>query len=459
MIEMTDDYFSRLPFFLRQYVEGKKWKAFREVQLKSFEILYNTTDHLLISSGTSSGKTEAALFPIIVDLYHNKPKRISTLYISPLIALIDDQKDRVSYMLRDSGIHLYSWHGGISSSTKRKVIDSGEGILQITPESLENIIHRDSKVVKDLFSDLRYVVIDEIHSFMNSDRGLHLLCELETIERISGSRPRRIGLSATLSDYSDAIDWIQSNTRRNVSLVECTDVPDYELNIQYVGIVPKGDPNRQRNLQSFYWTIFKETNDYDCLIFANSRSNVERIATSLKMINEKVNSSKFILVHHSSVSRDYRKYAEELMKSHDRKCTAIATSTLELGIDIGDLERVIQIGTPHTVSSFVQRFGRSGRRNGHPVMICICNSLSSHSRLCGEDIDLVKMIAESELFFKDKWVEPVNYSKKPYSLLFQQTVSYVKSKIIASYNDLVQDVLSLYPFRLITMNDYSLLLQ
>ena len=454
-----DDFeiYQSLPHFLRSYIDGKQWKSFREVQIQAFDILNNSENHLLISSGTSSGKTEAAFFPVLSDIYRSKPKRISVLYISPLIALIDDQHDRLSRMISDSGIDLFSWHGDVSSSVKRKALQRGEGILQITPESLENVVHRYYKEAASMFSDLRYVIIDEVHSFMNSDRGLHLLCELESIEKLANCRPRRIGLSATLSDFNQAVDWLRGNSGREVSLIDCPDKPDYELKIRFNKLADKGTPERQPTLQQFYQAIYDETYLYNCLVFTNNRTSVENTVVGLKKIDSISGTHKEIWAHHSSISKGYREEAEEHLKDPYFKCTAIATSTLELGIDIGDLDRVVHINAPYTVSSMVQKFGRSGRRTGHPIMVCICNNMYP-SKLIGIESDLIKAIAESELFFNEHWIEPVSYSHLPYSLLFQQTLSYVRHHITASHKELYNDVLDLYPFRNITKQDYQILL-
>lgn len=455
---MTEDYLSRLPYCLRSYVTGKKWKQFREVQIKAFDVLFNGNDHLLISSGTSSGKTEAALFPVITEVYNKRPKRISVLYVSPLIALIDDQYGRVSQMLKDSGIKLYPWHGEISASVKRRVMDSANGILQITPESLENIVNKHYDKVRDMFSDLRYVVIDEVHAFMNSDRGLHLLCELGAIEHIAGCKPRRIGLSATLSDYSVAKEWLRAGTDRDVSVVDYESKPNYDLMVTFDHFPPKDDPGRKDALRSYFERLFQCTSPYNCIVFTNNRSSVENIVDNLKRACRNHGVESDILAHHSSVSRDYRKLAEERLKDSKRRCITVATSTLELGIDVGDLDRVIHINAPGNVSSMVQKFGRSGRRDGHPVMICFCDNRQQSKLPPSLKMDLVKTIAEANLYLNENWIEPVEYSTLPYSLLFQQTVSYVKSRITATHRELATDILPLYPFRNITDDEYAKLL-
>ena len=167
--------FSDLPMFLREYIHENRWDSFRDVQIRTFAAFRENDDHIIISSATSSGKTEAALFPVIASLYEHPADGIGALYIGPLKALIDDQFERMVPMLEKSNIRVTGWHGDISAGSKKRLLRDPEGILQITPESLQNIIvsHRDS--LKGLFGGLRFVIIDEIHSFIPSPRGAQIL--------------------------------------------------------------------------------------------------------------------------------------------------------------------------------------------------------------------------------------------------------------------------------------------
>mgnify|MGYP004662645957 CR=1 FL=1 len=445
--------YQKLPYFLRNYVDSKRWQSFRSIQRQAFEIIQENCSHLIISSGTSSGKTEAAFLPVLSKIYRDNPKRISVLYVSPLIALIDDQNNRLSCMIKDSDINLFSWHGDISSSVKRRVMKDGRGILQITPESLQNIVNKSYDVLQNMFSDLRFIIIDEVHSFMNSDRGLQLLCEFGRIEQISGCKPIRIGLSATLSDYNLAKEWLRSNTNMPVELIDSSNDSNYDLVVRYSRLAEKDTPERQESLKEYYQSIYDDSFGYNCIVFANNRTTVENIAVGLKLISKIHNSHIDVHAHHSSVSKEYRNMAEEHLKNPEKKCIAIATSTLELGIEIGDLERVILINAPQSVSSLVQKMGRSGRTTKCPVVRCHCNNMYP-SKLIGIDTDLIKTIAECLLYFEEKWIEPVKYSGRPYSLLFQQTLSYVCSRIAVTKSELYSDILSLYPFKNIERADF-----
>jgi ATP-dependent Lhr-like helicase len=240
--------FDSLPYFLRAYISRKGWSRFREVQVRAFETLRESDGHLLIASGTSSGKTEAAFLPVLSAIDRDRPKGISVLYVSPLKALVDDQFERLSMMTEGSSIELHSWHGDISASKKRKVLEDGTGILQITPESLDNIVNKHYGKLQHIFGDLRFVIIDEVHSFMNSDRGLQLLCQLNAILRIAGCSPRRIGLSATLSDFSSAVDWLRAGEDRSVEVIDLAERPDYDLTIRFTRLAPKDSDERQNTL-------------------------------------------------------------------------------------------------------------------------------------------------------------------------------------------------------------------
>ena len=459
------DYYQVLPPFLREYIYNKGWTEFRQVQTDAFRVLFESDDHLLLSAGTSSGKTEAALFPVITSLYNDPPKGIGALYISPLKALIDDQFERMENVLEKSEITVRSWHGDISHNKKSSVMKDPKGILQITPESLQAMIMNHPNDIKKMFKGLRFVVIDEAHSFMNSDRGLQLLCELEIIERMSGCNPRRIGLSATLADMSLAIEWLKGDSERNVSLVDCKNntKPDILISYHDIALDKKQELEFEHKLsvQKFYEALMRNTYDYNCLVFVNNRATVEKTTRSLKIIQKRHGLNKHVLAHHGSISSEYRKEAEEILKNKHQKSTIVSTSTLELGIDVGDLDRVVHIEPPYSCSSFLQRLGRSGRRTGKPIMRMMCKREDSlpGTSLFDIPMNIIRAIAIVELTTKEHWVEPTLYSLKPFGLLYQQTLAYIKSSVDVRLSNLRDDVLSLFPFRNISWEEYRELLK
>ena len=212
----ADRVFSRFPDFLKEYVYSRGWEELREIQLSAADVIFNTDSNLLLSSSTASGKTEAAFFPVISTIMEEERSipSVSVLYIAPLKSLINDQFCRLEEVLSESGIPLTHWHGDVGASHKSKLLKSPEGILQITPESLESMLINRSNDVPRLFGGLKFVIIDEIHALIGSDRGNQVLCQLARLGRLIGYHPRRIGLSATLGDLNIASDWLGAGSNR-----------------------------------------------------------------------------------------------------------------------------------------------------------------------------------------------------------------------------------------------------
>ncbi|MCL2137782.1 MAG: DEAD/DEAH box helicase, partial [Coriobacteriia bacterium] len=211
------DAFSRLAPFIQDFIYANKWEELRGIQVAACEVVFDTDDNLLLSSGTASGKTEAAFMPVLTDLYENPSKSVGVMYVSPLKALINDQFKRLEQLLIDSHIPVTKWHGDASLAKKNELVKNPAGVLQITPESLESLLTNKRGSSLKLFSDLRYVIIDEVHHFMRDVRGIQLLCVLERLQQLTGVVPRRIGLSATLGDVSQAQAWLSTGTGRNTA--------------------------------------------------------------------------------------------------------------------------------------------------------------------------------------------------------------------------------------------------
>ena len=205
---MSRTAFERYAPFIQEYIYQKNWADLREVQVEACNAILDTDNHIIIASGTASGKTEAAFFPILTTLYQNPASSIGVMYIGPLKALINDQFERLSGLLEECYIPVWPWHGDVSQSVKRRALKEAQGVLQITPESLEALLMQRPGDAAHLFSDLRFVVIDEIHALMGTDRGLQVICLLSRLEKIAECKPRRIGLSATLHDYQPAMRFL-----------------------------------------------------------------------------------------------------------------------------------------------------------------------------------------------------------------------------------------------------------
>lgn len=446
---MSKSAYERLAPFIREYIYLNKWQEMREIQVAACEQIFDTDNNLLLSSGTASGKTEAAFLPALTDLHSHPCASVGILYISPLKALINDQFMRLEELLEDSGIPLCKWHGDVSQTVKNKFLKQPRGVMQTTPESLEAMLMNRKNDVMTLFSDLRYVIIDEVHYFMNDPRGLQLLCILERIQRLTGVIPRRIGLSATLGDYAGAENWLNAGTNRQCSTPKCTgEKKSLKLAVDYF----------YQDMDYFEY-LYRQTCDKKCILFSNSKKEVEDNIAMLKSLARRKKSGASYLVHHGNISAALREYTERQMKEADRPVTAGATLTLELGIDLGGLQRIVQTGSPFTVSSFVQRLGRTGRR-GEPSEMCFAFLAPDQERESYRGIDwkFIKTIAIIQLYLEERWIEPIDPPRLPYSILYHQTMSHLHSHGEASPAELAQAILTLHVFSGVPQEDYKALL-
>ena len=471
---MSKDAFERYAPFLQEYIYRKGWTDLRTVQAEAVEAILDTEDHVIIASGTASGKTEAAFFPILTKLSGEDLHSVGVLYIGPLKALINDQFSRLEELLKEQDIPVWPWHGDISSTVKARARKNARGILQITPEALEAMLIRSPKDAARLFCDLRFVVIDEIHAMMGTDRGLQLLCLLARTERAAGVSPRRIGLSATLHDYEPAMKFLGAGTDRKVRAIglgtQNRKIALYVESFPGLPENPQEDSVEEKDAKRVGWSmltelLYRQTLGKKCIIFANSRSETEEIAHRLQRFAQSAQAAgreeNLYRIHHGSISAAHRKETEEALKEYNGGVTVAATSTLELGIDIGDLDAVMQVGAPTNCSGFVQRLGRSGRRSGLSRMLFagVRDSRKADSPECFP-WDLLQTIAVIELYRKERWVEPFTEKSKPYSLLAHQTLSTLMEKGALAPSDLARCVLTLPPFAdRISLEEYRLLLR
>ena len=382
---MSDNPFHRLAPFVQEFIYQHNWTELRPVQVEACRVIFDTDAHLLLATGTASGKTEAAFLPIITLLYEKPASTVAALYIGPLKALINDQFARLEDLLKEADIPVWHWHGDVSQAHKARFAKDPRGILQITPESLESMLINRTGELARVFSDLRFVVIDEVHAFMGTDRGRQVQCQLQRLSRLVGVRPRRVGLSATLGDYSLAGSWLSAGTdrpvvtpkvgagERSVRLaVEHFYCPKEQGKDEKDGNGESGEQQQPLD-DAVSRYLFDNSKGRKCLIFTNSRGEAEAVIGSLRQIAQTENFPDIYHVHHGSIAAPLREAAESAMRSPTTPAIIAATITLELGIDIGQLERIIQMSAPFSVSSFLQRLGRSGRR-GNPAEMCfVCH--------------------------------------------------------------------------------------
>jgi len=486
--------FERYAPFIQDYIYRSGWQMLRGVQNAAGEAIFGTQENVLLTASTASGKTEAAFFPILTLLDEEPPRSVGVLYIAPLKALINDQFGRLNELCEEAGIPVYRWHGDVPQSQKRKLIRKPSGVLQITPESLESLMINKHMEIPSLFHDLRFVVIDEVHSLLRGDRGMQTFCLIERMCALAGCMPRRIGLSATIGDPQAAGAFLAAGSGRDtvipafdggkeiwrLSMEHFYNTPPQadEENMPRPGHEPPGltaDETAEAPAQIEPPTdiapkmadpgmgyIFEHTRGKKCLIFTNSREECEALCQHLRQYCEANHEPERFLIHHGNLSASYRESAEEEMKDDDSLMSVCATATLELGIDIGRLERAFQIDAPFTVSGFLQRMGRTGRRGDPSEMWFVMREEHPQPRaMLPEMIPwyLVQGIALVQLYIEERFVEPPRTQRLPYSLLYHQTMSTLASCGEMTPGELASRVLPLACFHRITQDDYKILLR
>lgn len=353
-------------------------------------------NNAVVLAPTAGGKTEAAVFPALASLIEREPDGVGVLYIAPLKALLNNQEERLATYAEMVGLRSFVWHGDVGDHAKRSFVKEPAEILLTTPESLEVLLLSPRAPVRRLFQDLRIVLIDEVHALAGTDRGAHLLSVLERLAPASRNDLQRIGLSATVGNPGQILAWIRGSSRREGAVIDPPKTPvKRELAIRLhesIGGLAGDAAARAAGRKS--------------LFFCPSRSLTEAVADRMR------DRSIEVFVHHSSVALEARRAAEERF-AHGRNACIVCTSTLELGIDVGDLDRVFQANAPSTVSSFLQRMGRTGRRAG---------SISNMTFLCEEPEAVLQAVALIELA-REGWVEGVARQERCWPVLVHQLLA------------------------------------
>ncbi len=468
----ADRIFERFPPFVREYIYTHSWESLRAVQMAAAHTLLDTDRHLLLTSGTASGKTEAAFFPILTSLYERPSRTVAVLYIAPLKSLINDQFFRMEELLSESGIPVTHWHGDVSASHKRKFLETPCGILQITPESLESmLLHRSNDVVR-IFGDLRFIVIDEVHTLTGSDRGNQIQCQLSRVARLIGRQPRRVGLSATVGDPALAAAWLAGDSG---IVVDAPVLPPenlrWRLGLEHFFIQNAEkeqnddkkplDGAKKTPIDAGYEYMYDCVRDKKALVFSNSREETEYVTATLRQIAAARHEKDVFLIHHGNLSAALREDAERKMKDEETHAVTCATVTMELGVDIGRLERVLQNEAPNSVASFLQRLGRSGRRGQPPEMMMVFREEDPLPNTPLPQLipwGLLQAIAVVQLYLEERFIEPPRRKTQPFNLLFHQTLSVLAASGELTPRALAERVLTLPPFSEVEKEDYRTLL-
>lgn len=432
--------FSSLAEPVQRWIWKQGWPSLRDVQAKAIPAILAGGD-VIISARTAAGKTEAALLPLVTRVLQRPPDRtgFDVLCISPLKALINDQFRRLEGLCEDCQLPLHRWHGDVSAGAKDRARSRPSGIVVITPESLEATLIRRGAEIPKLFGSLEAVVIDELHAFIGRERGMQLQSILTRIEIAAHlAKVDRVALSATLGDMRLAADYLRPGDGEAVTVIEGDDEGN-GLKLQIRGyprpqrpLEPDGDksavPLQSSLPQQVIEDVFRLLRGKTNLLFAGSRQRVEMFSDALREKCEADQLPNEFFPHHGNLAKAEREDVEERLREAKLPTTAIATSTLELGIDLGDVETIAQFGAGFSVSSLRQRIGRSGRRAGNPAIMRMfiveedpTAAVHPVERL---RLELIQAIAMVECMVEG-WVEPPDPAGLHLSTLLHQTLSLI----------------------------------
>lgn len=389
--------FERLhPAVQHHIVNSLGWKALRPLQQAAIEPILSG-EHALLLAPTAGGKTEAAILPIYSRMLTEDWRGLSVVYVCPIKALLNNLEERLSRYAGLLGRRVAVWHGDIAQGERARTAREPPNLLLATPESLEVVLVSRRVDHRSFFKNIQAIVIDEIHAFAGDDRGWHLIGLLDRLSRLSGRTPQRLGLSATVGSAEALLSWLVAgmNGATQVVAPQSGSRADADVQVDFVG-----------NLANAATVISRLHRGEKRLVFCDSRAQVEGLAVELRARSVRT------FVSHSSLSVDARRQAEAAFASGDN-CVIVATSTLELGIDVGDLDRFLQIDAPNTVASFLQRLGRTGRRKG-THRNCLFLTTTDHA--------LLRAVALVELW-RGGFVEPIEPPPLPYHVLAQQLLA------------------------------------
>jgi ATP-dependent Lhr-like helicase len=436
---------------IRRFIWAEGWESLRDAQELAIPLILKADKDVIIAAATAAGKTEAAFLPALT--HHLQTNQTGLIvYISPLKALINDQFGRLERLCEQLDIPVWPWHGDVSATIKKRFMNKRHGVLLITPESLEALLCNRGTSVKSIFEHTTYFVVDELHAFIGSERGKQLQSLMHRIEYTLGRTVPRIGLSATLGDMHLAAGFLRPGKLSSVAIVH-SESHDADLKIMVKGYEEplvvtaneiKADDQKagERELITpalIATHLFNSLRGSNNLIFPNSRREVERFTHLLNRLCAQQNVPNEFWPHHGSLSKEIRYETEVALKQKEYPATAICTNTLELGIDIGAVKSVAQIGSPPSVASLRQRLGRSGRRRGEPAILrgyCIENALDEKSSLSDElRLDTIQMAAMI-LLLLEGWLEPPKVLGLHFSTLIQQILSVIAQNGGASIGQL-----------------------
>lgn len=457
--------FGRLHPAVQRWVWRQGWAEIRDLQERAIPAILDEDCDVILAAATAGGKTEAAFLPVVSRLAEREPERTGfrVLCLSPLKALINDQYGRLRALGDAAGVAVHRWHGDVPQSRKTAALRDPGGILLITPESLEALFVRRGLEVPALFAALEFVVVDELHAFIGTERGRQMQSLLHRVDLATRRTRPRIALSATLGDMRLAAEFLRPGAGDRAIVVESGE-GEAELRLQLRGYVDRR-PGREDDpatpVEAIAAHLYEHLRGHDNLVFANSRGMVEELADRLRRRSEEARVPVEFFPHHGNLSKELREQLEAALKA-DRPATAVCTSTLELGVDIGSVHTVAQIGPPPSVASLRQRLGRSGRRDGEAAVLRAYVTEPALDRDARPDEALrlrtVQTVAMIELLLQ-RWYEPPRAGALHLSTLVQQVLSVVTQHGGARADQLFGALCAGGPFRSVDAATFAALLR
>ncbi|MGH9136507.1 MAG: DEAD/DEAH box helicase [Acidimicrobiales bacterium] len=389
--------FDRLhPAMQHHVVNSLGWRTLRPLQEATIGPVL-AGEHVLAMAPTAGGKTEAAVFPVLSRMLSEDWRGLTVLYVCPLKALLNNLHERLGWYAGLVGRSVGLWHGDVSQAERARLLRERPDVLLTTPESLESMLVSAGVDHRSWFAQVRTVIVDEAHAFVGDDRGWHLLAVLTRLGRVTGREVQRIALSATIGNPAEVLVWLTTGytAARHVINPPASGGAEPKVTLDYVG-----------NLDNAATVLARLYRGAKRLVFVDSRARAEQLAASLRARDVTT------FVSHGSLGLDDRRRSERAF-AEARDCVIVATSTLELGIDVGDLDHVLQIDAPPTVAAFLQRIGRTGRRT---------DTVRNMTVLATRD-DALTLAAAVLLRWGQGYVEPTVPPPLPLHILGQQLLA------------------------------------
>ena len=478
--------FQRLDPRIQQWIWSQGWTSLRSIQQQAIAPLLAGERDVILAAATSAGKTEAAFLPLLTRLLQREERGSQArliLSISPLKALINDQTERLTALCESLDMPVLGWHGDVTAGKKVRFLERLSGILVITPESLESLFVNKGTAIPALAAAVQSIVVDELHSFIGTERGKQVQSQMHRLELAAAAHIPRVGLSATLGDTALAAAFLRPASPQQVTTID-TGSEGYELRLIVRGYMddwrkpevkdtaPAPDAFASESVQAderpgsakyaMADYLYRHLRGSNNLVFPNSRGKVEEYADLLRRRSEREGVPNEFWTHHGSLAREVREEAEAALKQGTTAATAICTTTLELGIDVGNIRSVVQIGPPPSVASLRQRLGRSGRRAGEPAILrCLCHEdklvpdSSMSDRLRESLVQTIAMIR----LLTQSWVEPPRQEAVHASTLVQQLLSVIAQRGGTTAQELWTTLVSSGVFRRINRTEFVGLLR